>query len=78
MSRQERKLCQAGIRREDGPVLFYGSKVGIMLIFITAFFLTGHLESNPPLFFLLPVFGGRFFPTYGWHAKYEAVKSAFS
>lgn len=62
MSRQERKLCQAGIRREDGPVLFYGSKVGIILILITASFLTGHLQSNPFMFLILPIFFGAFLP----------------
>lgn len=62
MSRQERKLCQAGIRREDGPILFYGSKMGTALVLLTAFFLTGHLGSNPLLFLLLPILGGALLP----------------
>ncbi len=31
MSKVEQKLTQAGIRRKDGPLLFYGSQIAIAL-----------------------------------------------
>jgi tight adherence protein C len=34
MSRQERRLVQAGIRRKDGVVLFHGSQFALALIFL--------------------------------------------
>jgi tight adherence protein C len=35
MSRQERRLSQAGVRRKDGAVLFHGSQFALALIFLS-------------------------------------------
>src|SRR5512144_2082771 len=34
MSRQERRLAQAGIRRKDGPALLYGVKIVLAVILL--------------------------------------------
>jgi len=62
MSRQERRLVRAGIRRKDGPLLFYGAKLALAILLIVTFALTGHLRSNPLLFAVLPVFLGALLP----------------
>jgi tight adherence protein C len=36
MSRQEKRLVQAGIRRKDGVVLFHGAQLGLALLFVAA------------------------------------------
>src|SRR5262245_29852757 len=36
MSRQEKRLVQAGIRRKDAVVLFHGAQFGLALLFVAA------------------------------------------
>ncbi|HXG66806.1 MAG TPA: type II secretion system F family protein [Blastocatellia bacterium] len=59
MSRQERRLMIAGIRHKDGPAIFYGVKLGLFIILLVTFALTGHLQKRPvqivPISLLLSV-----------------------
>lgn len=62
MSRQERRLVRAGIRRKDGPVLLYGVKLGLAIICLIIFALSGKLQANPFLYIVLPVLIGALVP----------------
>jgi tight adherence protein C len=62
MSRQERRLVNAGIRRRDGPVLFYGAQAVVAIAFLTAFALTGNLQKHVFLFGILSIFLGALLP----------------
>jgi len=56
MSRQERKLVQAGIRRKDAVLLLNGMHVVLVVLFLLLFASTGHLYRHPMLFVVLSVF----------------------
>ena len=62
MSRQERRLVQAGIRRSDGPLLFNGAKLVLILIFLVASIVTGLLKTNPLLYPVLSLLLGSLLP----------------
>ena len=62
MSRQERRLVQAGIRRRDAPLIFYGVKVALAISVLLAFVLTGYWKTNPLLYTALPVLVGALLP----------------
>jgi len=62
MSRQERRLTQAGIRRRDAPYLLYGGKFALAILFFLGFTAISALRSNPLLLILLPVLLGAMIP----------------
>ena len=62
MSRQERRLVQAGIRRRDGPYMLYGAKVVLAIAIFATFALTGLLQTNILLYTLLPILLGAMIP----------------
>jgi len=62
MSRQERRLVQAGIRRRDGPAIFTGVKVALAGTILLGFLLTGYWKTNPLLYSALPVLLGALLP----------------
>lgn len=62
MSRQEKRLVQAGIRRRDGPALFTGTKVALAIAVFLVFSFTGYLQENLLLFTILSVFLGALLP----------------
>ena len=62
MSRQERRLVAAGIRRRDGAVLFHGSKLALAILLGVGLVLTGWFNTNPLLFTLLPILLGALLP----------------
>ncbi len=62
MSRQERRLAQAGIRRKDGPALLYGVKLVLAIILIVGGSLIPTARANPALLVLLPVLFGALIP----------------
>ena len=62
MTRQERRLVQAGIRRKDSPVLLYGVKLGLAIAILGATTATGYLQKNPILYIVLSVFMGALLP----------------
>jgi len=62
MSRQERRLAQAGIRRKDGPVLLYGIKVTLAIVIFVLLPLIGAIRENPILLILFPILFGALIP----------------
>ncbi|MEK6321624.1 MAG: type II secretion system F family protein [Acidobacteriota bacterium] len=62
MTRQERRLVQAGIRRKDSPVLFYGIKLGLVIVLLGASAATGYLQKSPILYIVLSIFLGALLP----------------
>jgi tight adherence protein C len=65
MSRQERKLAQAGIRRKDGPALLYGVKLALAIILFLVFTTIGPLRANPVVLVVLPILLGALIPDMG-------------
>lgn len=62
MSRQQRRLVQAGFRSKDAAVLFIGAQVGTALLILAAFAASGRLLGNPLLYGVLSVFLGAALP----------------
>jgi tight adherence protein C len=62
MSKQERRLAEAGIRRKDAVVLLYGTQAGLAMALLAAFAVSGYLASNFLLFLVLSVFLGAMIP----------------
>ncbi len=62
MSKQQQRLAQAGIRRKDGAILFFGMQVGVVLILLISFGLTGYLQQNLFLYAVLSIFLGALLP----------------
>jgi tight adherence protein C len=62
MTRQERRLAQAGIRRKDAPMLLYGIKLALAIVFFIVFTLIGPVRSNPILLIVLPLLIGALVP----------------
>lgn len=62
MSKQERKLVQAGIRRKDSTIIFYAVQVGIAITILIVFAILGYLYQNPLLYLVLAVLAGAALP----------------
>jgi tight adherence protein C len=62
MSRQQKRLVMAGIRHKDGPVLFYGVKIGLAITLLVVFSAMGMIKWNPLLAVSLPVLSGALIP----------------
>jgi len=62
MSRQERNLVRAGIRRKDAVILLNGAHLAIALLALAVFATTGHLYHRPILFVLLSIIIGAAIP----------------
>ena len=62
MTRQERRLVQAGIRRRDAPAIFYGVKVALAIAVFIGFIATGYWRTNPLLYTALPILVGALLP----------------
>jgi tight adherence protein C len=62
MSRQERRLVRAGIRRKDGPALLYGIKVSLVLVFLLTSLASGIFWKNPVVLIALSIFLGALLP----------------
>lgn len=62
MSRQERKLVQAGYRRKDGVLLLNGAHVAVIIICFALFGATGFLVRYTLLAIILSVFIGAIIP----------------
>lgn len=73
MSRQEKKLVQAGFRGKDAVFLFYGLQVMVLVALVTAFLASGLLADNPILYLLLAVLGGAAIPDI-WLARRTAAR----
>src|SRR5262249_14044994 len=62
LSRQERKLVQAGIRRKDAVLLLNGAHVVLVILFLGLFATKGYLYRQPMLFGVLSIFLGAALP----------------
>ncbi len=62
MSRQERRLVQAGIRRRDGPYILYGLKLVLALIMFVVLTAITPLRSNLLLVILISILLGAAIP----------------
>lgn len=62
MSRQERRITQAGIRRRDSAVLFHGMQAVTILMFVIGFVLSGSFRHHPFLYAVLSLFLGSLVP----------------
>ncbi len=62
MSRQEKRLMHAGIRRRDAPYLLYGTKFALAILFFIIFSMIGSVRSNVALLLLLPILCGAMLP----------------
>ena len=62
MSRQERRLVQAGYRRKDAVLLLNGSHIAVMLILLISFAAAGFLYRQPVVSLVLTVFLGAAIP----------------
>src|SRR5438876_9835807 len=62
MSRQERSLVRAGIRRIDAVILLNGAHLAVALLALAVFATTGHLYHRPILFVLLSIIIGAAIP----------------
>src|SRR5947199_3050894 len=62
MSRQERSLVRAGIRRKDAVILLNGAHLPIALLALAVFATTGHLYHRPILFVLISIIIGAAIP----------------
>jgi tight adherence protein C len=62
MSRQERKMVQAGIRRKDAVLLLNACHVVIAVLFLLLFATKGYLYRQPMLCVVLSIFGGAAIP----------------
>ena len=64
MSKSERRLVQAGIRRKDGPVLFAGVQLGFAGILVAFTVVTGYVYRSPILVLPTAVVLGFFLPSF--------------
>jgi tight adherence protein C len=62
MSRQERRLTEAGIRRRDAPLLLTGAKLLLGVGFVVLFLASGYMQKQPFLSVLLSLFFGLLVP----------------
>ncbi len=62
MSKLEKRLMQAGIRRKDGIYLFYGGQVSLAVALCVGFAVAGRLVSSPLVYLALSVFLGALLP----------------
>ena len=62
MSRQERRLVQAGYRRKDAVLLLNGSHIAVFLLMLVIFASAGYLYRQPVISFALSIFLGAALP----------------
>ncbi len=62
MSRQERRLMQAGIRRRDAPYLLYGVKIVFAIVLFIVLTMVSQVRSNPILLITMPLLFGALIP----------------
>ena len=74
MSKHEKRLVQAGIRRKDAVVLFHGAQVGLVLILLVVSIATGYMYRNTLLVVAFSIFLGIFLPDFWLTKKVDARK----
>lgn len=74
MSRQEKRLVQAGIRRKDGVLLLNAAHIVVAILLFLIFGAQGYLYRQPMLFAVLALFGGAAIPDIWLKARIERRK----
>jgi tight adherence protein C len=62
MSKLEKRLVAAGIRRKDGIYLFYGAQVSLVIALCTTAMLSGRLGGSPLVYIAVSVLLGAMLP----------------
>lgn len=62
LSKEEHRLIQAGIRRKDAVMIFYGVRVGLVLLLLAGLAVTGYLARNPFLWIVVSILAGALVP----------------
>jgi tight adherence protein C len=62
LSKHERRLVQAGIRRKDAVVLFHGAQVGLVVLLLAVCVGTGYIYRNILVAIVASIAGGVFLP----------------
>jgi len=62
MTRQERRLVRAGIRRKDAVLIFNGMKIALVIAFLVVFILARLMWTNPLLYSALSLLLGAAIP----------------
>jgi tight adherence protein C len=74
LSRQGRRLVQAGIRRRDGAVLLVGVQAGLVITLLSVSAAMGQLRAHPFAVFMICVFCGALLPDLWLTRKIAARK----
>jgi len=74
LSKEEHRLIQAGIRRKDAVLIFYGIRVGLVLILLVSLSITGYLARNPFLWIVVSILAGALLPDLWLNRKIAARK----
>src|SRR5206468_8029033 len=74
MSKQERLLVQAGFRRKDAVVLFYGAQLGLVVILGGLGLATGFIYRQPLLMGPIALLAGWMLPTFTLSKLIDARK----
>jgi tight adherence protein C len=72
LSKEEQRLVQAGIRRKDGVLIFYGVRVGLVLLLLVILSVTGYLARNPFLCIIGSILAGALIPDLWLNRKIAA------
>jgi tight adherence protein C len=62
MTRQERRLVSAGIRRRDGPYILYGVKIALVVVLFILLTTVSPVRTNPVLSIALALLFGAMIP----------------
>jgi tight adherence protein C len=62
LSKEENRLIQAGIRRKDAVMIFYGVRVGLIILMLAVLAITGYLARNPFLWIVVSILAGALLP----------------
>ena len=72
LSKEEQRLIQAGIRRKDAVMIFYGVRVGLVLLLLVGLSITGYLARNPFLWIVVSILAGALIPDIWLNRKIAA------
>ena len=72
LSKEENRLIQAGIRRKDAVMIFYGVRVGLIILMLAVLAITGYLARNPFLWIVVSILAGALLPDLWLNRKIAA------
>jgi tight adherence protein C len=62
LSKEESRLIQAGIRRKDAVIIFYGVRVGLIILMLAVLAVSGYLARSPFLWIVVSILAGALVP----------------